>query len=639
VAGADVGSTSVSRRISVVALTMAVAMGATITGAPPSRAGVATLVRVNQVGYATSAQKRAYVLSPAVCAGLGFDVRQGSTTVFTGITGTDLGSWNPTFPHVCPADFDALSAPGTYRVVLAGGPASPSFTLDTARALYAPLVDNAVTFFRDQRDGSDAVGGPLGLRPSHLHDRHAAVYAVPDYRGERLQGDLKKVGGQIDAEGGWFDAGDYVKFVGTTAFAAGAMLTVLRDHQSLFAGPGHPKLGAEAHRGIAWLLKMWNDRRRVLHYQVGIGSGNAQILGDHDVWRLPQKDDGMTQHARRYLAHRPVFRIGPPGTALPPSLAGRLAAVFGLCAQRAVDRPLGVRCLLAGEHVFALAKTHRIGRQITSAPIGYYREEAWRDDLEWGAVELFRALHDAAATPPDLPHRFPRFYLKAAARWAKAYVNGPHDGGDTLNLYDASALAHADLIQGMDAVGAGGLAISRGGLVTDLRQQLAPRARHATRDPFGFGAYRWDAVPHAFGLVSEVAAYDDATGTHRYAALARSQLNWSLGANAWGSSFVVGAGSTFPFCMQHQIANLRGSTDGTPPLLLGATVDGPNSYIPGPGFFGNAVACPPSGANPFAPFDVHGWRYIDRVQSWSTVEPSLDYTAMSMLAFAITADG
>ncbi len=191
----------------------------------------------------------------------------------------------------------------------------------------------------------------------------------------------------------------------------------------------------------------------------------------------------------------------------------------------------------------------------------------------------------------------------------------------------------------IDAAGGKGLAISRAWLVADLGGQLAPRARHAAKDPFGFGAYPWDAVPHAFGLVSEVAAYDQATGTQRFSALARSQLNWALGANAWGSSFVVGAGTTFPFCMQHQIANLVGSTDGSPPLVLGATVDGPNDYIPGPGFFGNAVKCPPDGSNRFGAFDLERWRYIDRVQSWSTVEPSLDYTAMSMLAFAITADG
>jgi endoglucanase len=36
-----------------------------------------------------------------------------------------------------------------------------------------------------------------------------------------------------------------------------------------------------------------------------------------------------------------------------------------------------------------------------------------------------------------------------------------------------------------------------------------------------------------------------------------------LGTNSWGSSFIVGDGSTFPNCIQHQVANLAGALDGT----------------------------------------------------------------------------
>lgn len=39
---------------------------------------------------------------------------------------------------------------------------------------------------------------------------------------------------------------------------------------------------------------------------------------------------------------------------------------------------------------------------------------------------------------------------------------------------------------------------------------------------------------------------------------------------------MVGVGTTFPHCMQHQIANITGSLDGTTPLDLGAVVNGPN---------------------------------------------------------------
>ncbi len=39
---------------------------------------------------------------------------------------------------------------------------------------------------------------------------------------------------------------------------------------------------------------------------------------------------------------------------------------------------------------------------------------------------------------------------------------------------------------------------------------------------------------------------------------------------------MVGIGDAFPFCMQHQVANLSGTLDGTAPLDLGAVVNGPN---------------------------------------------------------------
>jgi hypothetical protein len=569
------------------------------------------------------------------CAGAAFHVENaGAADVLDGTAGSDVGPWNATYPHVCPLDFGGVTTPGTYSVHAAGA-MSRSFAVDTATDLYGPLIANALVFYLGQRDGADVDGSVLQRKPAHLHDRAARIYRVPAYRGEHLLHDLVRVGGPVDVEGGWFDAGDYVKFAGTTAFTVGVMLTALRDHPTLFAGGG-PAFGSEARRGVTWLLKMYDDPRRQLFYQVGIGSGGSGIHADHDVWRLPEKDDGYQQPGRRYLAHRPVFRIGPSGTPVPPSLAGRMSAVFGLCAQRWAGSELASRCLRAGQHLYALAKTSHVGVQITSSPVGYYREDEWRDDMEWGALELYRGFRDPANPAPQ--HVQPRYFLRRASHWAHAYIRSPRHGGETLNLYDDAGIAHLDLAASIVADGDGGLEVTEADLLRDVRAQLDPRRSASMTDPFGFGAHTWDPVPHAFGLVSEGLAYDAFAGTTRYAGLARRQMHWALGSNAWGSSFVVGAGTTFPFCMQHQVANLVGSLDGSPPLLLGATVDGPNDYVPGKGFFGSAPACPPDGKDPFKPFDLPGWRYVDRVSSWSTVEPSLDYTVMSFLAFVSMAD-
>jgi hypothetical protein len=82
--------------------------------------------------------------------------------------------------------------------------------------------------------------------------------------------------------------------------------------------------------------------------------------------------------------------------------------------------------------------------------------------------------------------------------------------------------------------------------------------------------------------------------------------------------------------MQDQISNLSGSNTDQPPLLVGATVDGPSDYIP-TGFFSDIPPCHHPG---FTQFDrPPSQLYVDRLASWATVEPALDYTALSMFAF------
>jgi endoglucanase len=343
----------------------------------------------------------------------------------------------------------------------------------------------------------------------------------------------------------------------------------------------------------------------------------------------------------RYLRHRPVFRAAPPGSKVSPNIAGRDAAAFALGFQvfRSKRPGLAHRCLLAAEHVFDLADTSP-GRLLTVVPFDFYPEAEWRDDMELGATELYFALADRG-TRPGLPHTHATHYLRLAAHWARAYMDGPRDAGDVLNLYDVSGLAHAELVRAIRRAGdAGGLDVRPADLLGDMGTELDAAVAQGAKDPFGFG-YRWaqwDTATHGAGMAVEASEYDQLTGTDAYAADARRWLGNILGANAWGSSFVVGDGSVFPHCMQHQVANIRGSLDGTAPVLRGAVVEGPNSFS-AHGRLPGMRACPPSGVDRFARFDGHGAVFVDDVQSYDTVEPAIDLTAASPLAFARLAAG
>src|SRR5207302_3146644 len=122
-----------------------------------------------------------------------------------------------------------------------------------------------------------------------------------------------------------------------------------------------------------------------------------------------------------------------------PNLAGRDAAAFGLCFQvfRRTHPAFAARCLRAGEHIFALANTRPRSNLLTVVPFGFYPESEWRDDLELGATELADAL-SPGRLPRGLPHRSASFYLRQAARWARAYISHAGASTDPLNLYDVS---------------------------------------------------------------------------------------------------------------------------------------------------------------------------------------------------------
>jgi endoglucanase len=132
--------------------------------------------------------------------------------------------------------------------------------------------------------------------------------------------------------------------------------------------------------------------------------------------------------------------------------------------------------------------------------------------------------------------------------------------------------------------------------------------------------------------------YDQLTGTSTYAAQADRWLANILGANAWGLSLIVGDGTTFPHCLQHQVANLAGTLDGTEPVLDGAAVEGPNAQAT-KGTVSGMRACPTDGVDVFAQFNGHGAEFKDDVQSYANTEPAIDLTATSPLAFARQAAG
>ena len=609
--------------------------GSTLVGAP-AQAAASGHVRLDQVGYGTGESKQAYLVVDKATADAEFAVLDaGGRTVLSGKVGASLGGWSDGFSAVHPIDFSAVTRSGTYRIKVSGAATatSPNFKVDTRARLFAPVAANTVEFFQAQRDGTDVVPGRLGRRQAHLADRAADVYDTPVFKGEggdELAAPLKKIGGPVDVEGGWFDAGDFVKFTHASAYSTAELLYAQRARPT-------PALDAETAFGLKWLDKVWDAKTRTLIAQVGIGTGSAEhgFLGDHDVWRLPEDDDQLDVRPgdpKYFIKHRPVFRAAAPGEKVSPNLAGRLAAAFALAAQIEAARNPALACKYLEEaaSVFAQAKTTDVGELVTAFPHAYYPEDSWTDDLEFGATQL--ALAGKALGDPRA-----KGWAKAATHWAKEYLASGDK--DTLNLYNTSALAHHDLAKLLRAGGVTGAEVTEAQLVGDLKRQLQQGADSAATSPFRTAAdlTSFDAAPRSFGFAATAQLYRSLTGRQTYDGFGVRQRNFTLGANAWGTTLVVGVGAKFPECPHHQAANLAGDPNGGRQVLVGAVINGPN----GADLFADlgelpagSVAC----TKPYTKqFDSAASVFADDLRSWPSSEPAIDFTSTAALAFTLTA--
>jgi len=402
------------------------------------------------------------------------------------------------------------------------------------------------------------------------------------------------------------------------------LLIAARDFGSALMGTG---VEAEALFGLEWLLKMWDHHNGILYFQVGIGDGNSAITGDHDLWRLPEKDDTLTVNpgnSQYYIKYRPLFAVSnqAPNATISPNLAGRVAAAFALCYQvfNQSMPTFASTCLESAKRVYSQANT-RPGTLVTAVPFDYYPESTWQDDLELAAIELYRATNDQK-------------YLNDATNWASTYIR--LNNMEPINLYDVAGLAHYEIYKATKNT------TLTSGLVASMKNHLDAGMRTAASNPFGFGISYGsgeDLVPMAFGYALEASFYAEMAGLtspNPYIDFGRSHVHFILGNNAWGSSFIIGAGSLFPWCPQHQVANLAGSLTGGPPVLVGAVVDGPSvtNNFQGLDTPEGAKKCPANGVDNFSTFTGQGVRYQDNVASWPSVEPADDYSAPQVFLWA-----
>ncbi len=218
-------------------------------------------IKVNQLGYRPDGLKQVFVSGFAdelpINVNDKFTLKNASTkdVVYEGtlrlVAELDRSTSGE---RVFEADFSAFIQPGVYVISAGDGqlPDSEPFKIDDN--VYAPLVSDTMRYFYLQRAG-------IELRPEH-----AGAFARPIGHPQDLQAAFRS--GTFpprDVSGGWYDAGDYGKYVNAGATAVSDLLWAYEMFPDQFpdshltipeSGNGVSDLLDEVRWELDWIMKM-----------------------------------------------------------------------------------------------------------------------------------------------------------------------------------------------------------------------------------------------------------------------------------------------------------------------------------------------------------------------------------------------
>ena len=557
-------------------------------------------IRINQCGYQPQESKVAIAFSKQEITGdfMIMDAHTGKQ-VFSGAIVPAKGQGWGTFPFYYRLDFTGLQQEGSYRIYLPStGDSSVLLSIHTD--VYRDDPDIMLVFMRQQRCGDNPF---LDIR-CHQKDGRTMYGPMPDST-------------LIDVRGGWHDAGDQLKYLITSSNATARMLMAWEAAPGVFADSmdasgrlgsnGVPDVLDEAKWGLEWIHRM-HPAPGLLFHQVADDR-------DHIGWKRPDRDDsdyGWGKNDARVV----YFATGKPqGLKMYQSLAtgianlaGRSAAVMAN-AYRIWDKDLGDkdyanRCLEAAIDLYRMGKEKEGYQQGNSYGEPYrYCEDTWADDMEWGAVELFKATGDQKFLEEAVHYAG----MAAETSWME------HDTAEHYRFYPFVNVAHARLYEYADP---------------ETKQQLAGYYRHnidnilrrASTNPYMLGVpFLWCSDNLVTAFITQVLLYEQMCGDMRYHELMVAHLDWLFGRNPWGTSMFTGIppGGEYPQDVHTSVWRV------TRREAAGGLVDGPVSAT----IFKKLRGLQLTEPDEFASFNNGLAVYHDDIGDYSTNEPTMDGTA------------
>ena len=567
-------------------------LGAVLLVACAGSTSAQTEIRLNQIGFYPDQPKVAVVVAASADS---FYVHPAGeeTVVFRGALGTGR-IWSPSAETVKQADFSALREAGTYELDVPG--LGRSYPFRIAARVHEEVARASLKAFYFQR-ASIALTAPYAgghARPAGHPDTNVLVHASAASTG-------RPAGTAISAPKGWYDAGDYNKYVVNSGISTGTLLQ-LYEHFPAYAGALDlnipesgvvlPDLLEEALWNIRWMLAMQDPGDGGVYHKLTTANFSGFVMPNQAT-------------ATRYVVQK--------STAAALDFAAVMAQASRIFAGFEMERPgLSDSLLTAALDAWMWARAHpNVAYNqgaVNSAfdpdiSTGEYGDSSFGDEFDWAAMELY------ITTAADS-------FLTATSPTSPIQMGLPWWGGvRELGYY--SLLAHRE-------------AVAADVDTTALKSALLTAANHLRTNginsaygvPMGGDSWNfgWGSNSSAANQGIQLLQAYRLTQDPAYLDAALANLDYLLGRNATGYSFLTGYGSRTPLNPHHRPSASDGIAAPVPGLLAG----GPNP--------GQEDGC--SGY----PSALPARSYVDLVCSYASNEIAINWNApMAYLAGALEA--
>ena len=355
-----------------------------------------------------------------------------------------------------------------------------------------------------------------------------------------------------DLSGGWFDAGDGVKFNLPMAYSATILNWGLIAFPNGYEQASQSSYAKEQVRyALDYLMATYNEGSDksspsddTIYYQVG------DVTADHNFWGPPED---MTMSRPTYSCNSNLKCS---------EVAGEMSSALssGSIVFASTDSAYSATLLQKAKGLYNFAKTYQGNNGYTATQGAYSSHSGYNDELAWSAIWLYMATKDESYL-----NDAKSFISKTndATNWAMNW-DDVTNGAKVLLYSNTKDSQYKTSLDKHFNYWISGVGYSRGGL--------------AFLD--GWGSLRYSANSSFLALTyAQTLPISEQSTLINFA---KGQINYMLGSNPRNSSYLIGYGDNYPINPHHRASHNSKSHNINSPtnneyLLRGALVGGPKS--------------------------------------------------------------